>query len=124
MSGSPYGSRDSLVKNNVLYDNHQWGLVISSNAAGNSIESNQFFGNDDCDIYLLQSSSGNSFSDNYFGSAKAHYNVAISDSESANNSFNYNVYTKPVNTIFYGSEESFDFAKWQAHSQEAQGSFL
>lgn len=124
MYGFPYGSRDSLVKNNVFYNNHQWGLVIASNATGNTIESNQFFGNDDCDIYLLENSSGNSFRDNYFGSARANYNVAISDSGSRNNSFNYNVYTKPIATIFYGGEESFDFAKWQAHSQEAQGSFL
>ena len=124
MYGSPYGSRDSLLKNNVFYNNHQWGLVIGSNATGNTIEGNQFFGNADCDIYLLQSSGGNSFRDNYFGSAKAGYNVAISDSGSKNNLFNYNVYSKPINTIFYGGEESFDFAKWQAHSQEAQGSFL
>lgn len=124
MYGSPYGSRNSLVKDNVFYNNHQWGLVIGSNATGNTIESNQFFGNKDADIYLLQSSSANSFRDNYFGSNKANYNVAISDSESKSNSFNYNVYTKPINTIFYGGEESFDFAKWQAHSQEAQGSFL
>ncbi len=124
MYGAPYGSRNSVVKNNVLYDNHQWGLVIATNATGNTIESNQFFGNADCDIYLLENSTGNSFRDNYFGSNKAHYNVAMGNLGSQNNSFNYNVYTKPINAIFYGGEESFDFAKWQSHNQEAQGSFL
>jgi parallel beta-helix repeat protein len=124
MAGYPSGSYNSLVTNNIVSNNHQWGFVVATNARGNIFQNNRLYGNADCDVYLLQNSSGNSFSNNYWGSAGANFNVAIADTGSAGNYFNNNIYTKAVNTVYYEPEGSFDFAGWQAHSQEAQGSFL
>ncbi|HWQ89819.1 MAG TPA: cell wall-binding repeat-containing protein [Desulfitobacteriaceae bacterium] len=124
MAGYPSGSQNSLVTNNIVSSNHQWGFVVSANACGNIFQNNRLYGNTDCDVYLLQNSSGNCFSNNYWGSAAANFNVAIGDTGSTSNYFNNNIYTKPVNTIYYEPEGSFDFASWQAHSQEGQGSFL
>lgn len=121
--GEPSGGSHCTITDNILYNNHHWGLVIGSNATGNTVSKNKFYDNDDSDVYLLQSSSGNSFQDNIFGSSTSLYNVAMGDPGSTNNTFDYDIYGKADRTVYYGAKVSLTmgFTDWQKYSQEAHG---
>lgn len=125
MSGEPTGGKNVTATNNYLFNNHNWGIVLSSHATGNVIRNNKFYGNSDCDAYLLNSSSGNTFDNNIFGSTATNYNVAIKDIASINNIFDSNTYGKKNDTVYYANDnQALSFAQWQGIPQEANGGYL
>lgn len=120
--GEP-GPNEVIITDNTLYNNHNWGLVIGSNATGNRINNNKFYNNGDSDVYILGSSCGNTLTNNIFGSTNGNYNVALGDTVSTHNNFDYNVYGKQTSSVYYGVQSggTLDFSQFQALGQESHG---
>lgn len=124
MYGDPNGGSYSTVSNNLLYNNHAYGLVVSSNATGNNIEGNIMYNNGTSDVYMMESASGNSFTDNIFGSSYSIYNIIMADTGSFSNSFNNNSYYKSNGYVVCRYDTAIKFNTWKSYSQESDGKYL
>ncbi|WP_308639486.1 right-handed parallel beta-helix repeat-containing protein [Paenibacillus silvisoli] len=120
--GQPGGGSDFVITNNILWNNHKFGLIVASNTSNNLIANNTFYGNGKADVYMTDSASGNTFKNNIFGSAVGEYHVEMMDSGSASgNAFDYNLYYNS-SAAAYRISSGMSYATWQStYGQEAHG---
>lgn len=121
MYGRPNGGSNCTVENNLLYNNHAYGMAVASNATNNYIYNNVFYGNSIDDIYMMDGAVKNWVRNNLFLSKNSIYNVQLTDATSVDNSFDNDVYYKANGIVSNRYDQTLYFANWQAYSEEYYG---
>lgn len=124
MYGSPNGGSNCTIQNNILYNNHAYGMAIGSSATNNYINNNVFYGNAFDDIYMLEGAVKNYFRNNLFLSRYSNYNVQLSDESSTDNSFDNNTYYKVNGIVLNRYDKTLTFDEWKSYSQEYSGRYI
>jgi putative cell wall-binding protein len=121
MYGRPNGGSNCTVMNNLLYNNHAYGMAVASNATNNYIYNNVFYGNSIDDIYMMDGAVKNWVRNNLFLSKNSIYNVQLTDASSVDNSFDNDIYYKANGIMVNRYDQTLYFDNWKACSQEYYG---
>lgn len=122
--GGSYGGRNCIISNNIIYNNYKCGIIIATNSSNNLIQNNKFYNNASYDVYLNWNSTNNVFKNNIFGSYNCEDNVAIMDSQSTSNTFDYNMYYKKNTNLIWYFNTTLNLDKFKAISQENNGVYI
>ncbi|NMM63577.1 cell wall-binding protein [Clostridium sp. P21] len=121
MYGRPNGGSNCTITNNLLYNNHAYGMAVASNATNNYIYNNVFYGNSIDDIYMMDNAVKNWVRNNLFLSKNSIYNVQLTDATSVDNSFDNDIYYKANKIVANRYDQTLYFENWKAYSEEYYG---
>lgn len=123
MYGEPDGGSYCTVTNNLVYNNHNYGIVLASKATETNVYNNTLYNNSECDVYMRDGASGNTFKNNIFGSFGSNFNIEIMTSDVVNNSFDYNCYWKTDGQVIYRYTSGLNLNQWKSYGVESHSQY-